>query len=254
MLSEKRWESMQVLMLGMLVLLSLIGGGLLAGMVNQLAKPYLTTNNAALVTLVISVLAFQGAALIWVHFFLRKHEVGWGEAFGFSRHNYFQCVFAAVMALPLALGGMLALGFFSDWALRSLHEQLHWKWLKPELQPAVQLLQKQWPAHLIAVQGLVAMVIAPIAEEILFRGILYTTIKQRGHRFAALWITGFLFALIHFYPVGFLSLVFLAIVLVALYEWTKNLLAPILLHALFNAVNFALIVTQPKWADKFFQP
>ena len=38
-------------------------------------------------------------------------------------------------------------------------------------------------------------------------------------------------------------------VLVALYEWTKNLLAPILLHAMFNAVNFALIVAHPQWSD-----
>jgi len=243
-----------VLMLGVLVLLSLIGAGLIAGIVNPVAAQYLTKNNAALLMLVIGMLGFHVAALVWVHFFVRNHEVTWGEAFGFSRHNYLQCLSAALIALPVALGGMLVLGYFSDVGLRWLHEQLQWGWLKPEPQPAVQLLQKQWPAHLLAVQGLFAIVIAPFAEEVLFRGILYTTIKQRGHGGAALWATAILFALIHFYPVGFFSLVFLAVVLVALYEWTRNLLAPILLHALFNAVNFALIVTQPKWAGKFFEP
>src|SRR6185503_20258288 len=97
----KRWQSMTVLLLGVLVLLSLIGGVLAAGIVNHFAKSRLTHNNATLLTLVISVLGFQGAALVWVHFFLRRHAVTWGEGFGFSRHNYFQCVFAALIALPV---------------------------------------------------------------------------------------------------------------------------------------------------------
>ena len=243
-----------VLVLGVLVLLSLIAGVLLAAIVNQLARPHLTQNGSALLTLVITVLGFQGTALIWVHFFLMKHDVTWGEAFGFSRRNYLQCLATAAAALPIALAGMFLLGLVSDTALRAAYERVHWRWLEPEMQPAVQLLQKQWPAHLIAIQALVAIVIAPVAEEILFRGILYTTIKQRGHQVAAIWVTSTLFALIHFYPVGFLSLIFLAVMLVVLYERTKNLLASILLHALFNAVNFVLIVTQPKWAEKLFQP
>ena len=241
-------------MLGVLVLLSLFGGVLVAGIVDQLARPYLTYSNSALLTLIITVLGFQGAALLWVHFFLRKHQVSWGEGFGFARKNHGQCVAAALIALPVVLGGMIVLGIFSDWVLRALHEQLHWGWLKPEPQAAVQLLREQWPIYLVAIQGIVTLIVAPVAEEILFRGILYTTIKQRGRPFAAFWVTSFLFALIHGYPVGFLSLIFLAAVLVVLYEWTRNLLAPILLHASFNAVNFAVIVAHPKWAEKFFQP
>jgi membrane protease YdiL (CAAX protease family) len=253
MLSEKRWQPIQVLMLGVLVLLSLVGGAILASIINQLAKPYLTYNSSALLTLVITVLGFQGAALVWVHLFLRQHEVTWGEAFGFARRNHLQCLLTAALALPLVLAGMLMLGGLSDMALRWLHEQLHWGWLKPEPQAAVELLRKQWPVHMLVIQGFVTLVIAPVAEEILFRGILYTTIKQRGYPFAALWVTSFLFALIHFYPVGFLALIFLAVALVLLYERTQNLLAPILLHMFFNAVNFAIIVTHPKWAERLFQ-
>jgi membrane protease YdiL (CAAX protease family) len=253
MLSEKQWQPWQVLMLGVLVLLSLIGGVLTAAIVIQLAKPYLTSNNASLVTLIITVLGFHGAALVWVHFFLRRHGVTWGEAFGFARGNHWQALAVALIALPIVLIGVFVLGNASEWVLRYLFEKLHWAWLKPEPQPAVQLLMEQWPAHLMALQGFVAIVLAPFSEEVLFRGILYTTIKQRGHRFAAIWLSALLFATIHFYPVGFLSLIFLAVVLVAVYEWTKNLLAPILLHALFNAANFIVIVTHPKWAEQLFQ-
>lgn len=253
MISEKPWQPLQVLMLGALVLLSMVGGMLMAASVGHFLNPYLTSNGAALVTLVITVLGFQGAALIWVHFFLLNHEMTWGEAFGFARRNSLQAIGAALIAMPAVLAGVTALSIASDWALRQLHEQLHWSWLKPSPQVAVQLLQEQWPPHLIAVQAFVAIILAPVAEEVLFRGILYTAIKQRGHTFTALWLPATLFAGIHFYPAGFLSLILLAVVLVAVYEWTKNLLAPILLHALFNAVNFALIVAHPKWADTLFK-
>jgi membrane protease YdiL (CAAX protease family) len=252
MFSEKKWEPMQVLMLGVLVTLSLCGGILLAAVANQLAKPYVTHSNASLMTLIITALSFQGASIAWVHFFLLRHEVTWGEAFGFARRNAGRCILVALASLPLIFAGVLALSFLSKYVLQLLAAYWHMDWLKPKPQVAVELLRQQWPAFLIVLQGLVTVVLAPIAEEILFRGILYTVIKQRGHAIAAASLSSVLFALIHFYPVGFLSLIFLSIALIVAYEWTKNLLAPILIHALFNAINFAVIVGDPKWAHKLF--
>lgn len=254
MLLEKKWQLRQVLILGALVMLSLCGGILLSAMVGQFTKPHLSADYATLVTLVIGFMSFQGTALIWVHFFLKAHGTTWGEGFGFSRGNSLGAIKAAIIALPIVLVGVFALGAVSDWGLQRLHQQLHWAWLKPEPQVAVKLLQNSWPLHLIIVQGIVAIVIAPLAEEILFRGILYTTLKQSGRKGLALFLPAVFFSLIHFYPVGFLSLIFLALALVVVYERTGNLLAPILLHALFNAVNFLLIVTQPSWATDIFKP
>ena len=242
-----------MLLLGILVLLSLTGGILLALIITHLPNVRLTPNDKALVTLVATVLGFQGAAIVWVHFFLRKHEISWGEGFGFAHRNFGQCVIIVLLALPVVLAGVVVLGKASEWVLLELHGHLRWEWLKPQSQSAVQLLQEQWPVSLVALQGFVALVVAPVAEELLFRGVLYQAIKQRSHRQAALWITAILFAMIHFYPVGFLSLIFLAVILVFVYERTKNLFAPILLHSLFNTVNFILIVTQPKWAQDLFK-
>jgi membrane protease YdiL (CAAX protease family) len=248
MVEGKQWQPIQVLILGALVLLSFSGAVLAAEIVTRVAKPHLALNTITLLRMVISVLGFQGIALLWVHFFLNAHQTTWSEAFGFGRHNYVQCVVAVLVALPFVLAGVFALGAGSEWLLRQLHQQLHWPWLEPVPQSTVDLLQKQWPPHLIVVQGLLAIVVAPIGEEVLFRGILYTLLKQRGHRIAAVLLSAVLFAAIHLYPAGFLSLIFLAVVLVALYEWTENLLAPILMHSLFNAINFALILN-PKWTE-----
>ncbi len=240
---------MTVLFLGVLVLLSLIAGLLLAGIITNLPNVRFTPNGLTLTKLACAVLGFQGAAILWVHFFLRKNGITWGEGFGFARRNYGQCIITALTCLPLAIGGQVFFGKISESFLLWLHGRLHWAWLKPSMQQSVQLLQEQWPVSLIILQGLAVLVIAPVAEELLFRGVLYQAIKQRSHPYAALWTTAFLFAMIHFYPVGFLALIFLAVLLVAVYERTKNLLAPILLHSLFNTVNFILIVSHPKWAE-----
>lgn len=253
MLSEKQWQPIQVILLGGLVLLSLSGGVILSMIVNHLGKPYLTTHGLSLLMLVIMVLAFQGGAIVWVHFFLKNQSITWSEAFGFQRGNILQCAVWTLLALIVVFAGVAMLGNASQVLFTWLHEKLNWNWLKPELQAPVQLLQQQkWPAHLLVVQAIITVVIAPAGEEILFRGILYTAIKQRGRPRTAVWTTAVLFALIHFSPVNLLSLLFLAVVLTALYEKTKNLLAPILLHSAFNGIMFGLIVTHPQWTEKMF--
>lgn len=249
MLSDKRWQGLMVLFLGVLVLLSLIGGILLAGIIGNIPNARFTPNGLTLTKLLCAVLGFQGAAIVWVHFFLRQQGITWGEGFGFARRNYGHCILTALALLPLAIAGQLFFGKLSESFLLWLHGHLHWAWLKPSMQETVELLREQWPVSLIVIQGIVALIVAPIAEELLFRGVLYQAIKQRGRPYAAIGVTAFLFAMIHFYPVGFLALIFLAVLLVAAYERTRNLLAPILLHAFFNSVNFALIVTNPKWAQ-----
>jgi membrane protease YdiL (CAAX protease family) len=253
MLSEKHWQPIQVVLLGCLVLLSISGGIILSLIANHLGKSHLTANGLSLLMIVIMVLAFQGGAIVWVHFFLKNQAITWREAFGFGRGNVLECVLWTLIALIAVFASVAALGTASHVSLTWLHEKLQWSWLKPELQAPVQLLQQQrWPAHLLAVQAVVTVVIAPIGEEILFRGILYTAIKQRGRPKTAVWVTAVLFAIIHFSPVNLLSLLFLGIVLTALYEKTKNLLAPILLHSAFNGIMFVLIVAHPQWTERMF--
>jgi membrane protease YdiL (CAAX protease family) len=89
-----------------------------------------------------------------------------------------------------------------------------------------------------------AVLLVPPAEEILFRGILYPWIKQAGYPRLALWGTALVFAGVHFNLVSFLPLAAFALVLAALYERTNNLLAPITAHALFNTLNFLLLLLQ----------
>jgi membrane protease YdiL (CAAX protease family) len=111
--------------------------------------------------------------------------------------------------------------------------------------------QEQLPIHALRVSmswggrltlGAAAVLLAPVAEEVLFRGILYPAVKQTGHSRLALWGTSLLFAAVHMNLVTFVPLAVLALLLTALYERTNNLLAPIMAHVLFNALNFAMLL------------
>jgi membrane protease YdiL (CAAX protease family) len=114
----------------------------------------------------------------------------------------------------------------------------------PKAQEAVQLLSttKEWNGRLLL--GIITIALAPAAEELLFRGILYPFIKRRWPRMA-LWGTALLFGAFHMYLPGFVPLALLALILTWLYEKTDNLLAPIAAHSLFNTVNFALLYLTP---------
>lgn len=94
--------------------------------------------------------------------------------------------------------------------------------------------------------GVFTILLAPIAEEALFRGILYPTIKQAGHPRWALWGTSVVFGIMHFNVATLAPLVFLAVVLAFLYESSDSLLTPIATHSMFNAANFFyLVFTDP---------
>ena len=94
--------------------------------------------------------------------------------------------------------------------------------------------------------ALFAVVIAPVAEEFIFRGILYPFIKQLGWPRLAWLGVSFLFALIHVNAPTFLPLFVLALALTWLYERTDRLIAPIVAHGLFNGANLILLFAQAR--------
>ena len=79
-----------------------------------------------------------------------------------------------------------------------------------------------------------AVVVAPVTEELLFRGILLPALmKGRDFAFAAL-LCSFYFALIHLHGPSLLSLMTLSVMFSVGYAATGSILTPIVMHALFN--------------------
>ena len=203
---------------------------------------------AQFITQLVGFLSVQGLALVWIGRFVRQHGLTWAQAFGLRDRpgrSVGVAFLVMLLVIPLATAGI---GGLMMWLLQLCG-------VAPEAQAAVTMLQKDMPGWQLALLGFTAVVLAPLAEELLFRGILYTWIKQRGHPRLALWGTSVLFGIIHVNLAALPSLCFLGLVFALLYERTQNLLAPVTAHVLFNAVNFAAVVLDlPGWLEKISKP
>jgi membrane protease YdiL (CAAX protease family) len=182
-------------------------------------------------------LSFQGAAWVLMLFFLRQHQVGWRDAFGFHGNKIAPALAMALVVVVVILPIAFALEYASTFMLTKIGRS-------PEDQAAVILLVNAKPCWARAYLGFFAVVLAPVAEEFFFRGMLFPFVKQRGWPRLAWFGVSALFALIHFDADIFAPLFVFALALTWLYERTNNLLAPIAAHALFNAVNLAVLCFQ----------
>jgi len=101
--------------------------------------------------------------------------------------------------------------------------------------------------HRIAVI-LMAVIVAPVAEEIIFRGFFYGVIRRFGGRIPAILTSSLLFAAIHVHLPSVPGLCILAMILCFLYERTGSLWAPITLHSAFNALTIVFLILWPELA------
>ncbi|MET3933663.1 type II CAAX endopeptidase family protein [Arthrobacter sp. OAP107] len=81
---------------------------------------------------------------------------------------------------------------------------------------------------------LLALVAAPVAEEMLFRGLLYPLLRRRVGIVAAVLVTAAGFSLLHANVVQFAATLPLAVLLALVYERTRVLWPCVLLHLAFN--------------------
>jgi membrane protease YdiL (CAAX protease family) len=84
------------------------------------------------------------------------------------------------------------------------------------------------------------VILAPIAEEVFFRGVVFNAWLREGGRRWAFIGSAVLFAAIHLSLVSLLPIFILGLFLAWVYERTGSLLAPIAMHATVNGISVAL--------------
>ena len=87
----------------------------------------------------------------------------------------------------------------------------------------------------LAVFFITASLAAPIFEEIMFRGFLLPSLTRYIPVWGAIVVSGFIFAIAHLSLSEVLPLATLGIILGFVYTRSRNLLAPMLLHSLWNS-------------------
>ncbi len=177
-----------------------------------------------------------------------RQDIGWT----LGRRPWLEPLFGAgcyVMALPMLLFGLVIVVL-----LMKLRDLLGWG--PDEFGPS------NAPGHPIVFWAtnagwwvwlevlFVAVIVAPLVEETMFRGVLYRHLREASSRwrpvvsvFASALVVSFLFAVIH--PQGFVAvpaLMMLALAFALIREWRGTLIPAMIAHGLNNAVATALLV------------
>jgi len=155
---------------------------------------------------------------------------------GLTMRHWLYDTARAVVGYLAILPVTLLLQFMFQWAAppgREDHEMLK----------ALRELRGLW--RVLAV--FVAAVLAPVAEEVLFRGLIQSMLRRYIRLpWIGILVTATLFALAHYpYWHTMPALFALAVALGYNYERCGRLYAPILLHAFFNAVNIVIYMSLP---------
>lgn len=93
--------------------------------------------------------------------------------------------------------------------------------------------------------SILAVVLAPIGEETLFRGFLFKGLRRRRSFWPAALISGAVFGLAHYQSESFLlivpSLIVVGVGLAFVYERRQSLLASVVAHGTFNLIGVLLL-------------
>lgn len=146
--------------------------------------------------------------------------------------------FGKGMGLGLALGiplfiGAILLGYLSQYVMGPTKSDYMTRSMTEALRGSVS-------PGLIVLLFVTLVVLAPVCEEIFFRGYLYPTLRNRMNMQPAMVVNGVLFAAAHLQLVGFLPRLLLGYGLSYLYEKNRTLGGPIVGHALYNGLIVVL--------------
>jgi membrane protease YdiL (CAAX protease family) len=228
MLSVKPWRAEAIIFFVLAQCLCLLMGASVVGLLQKFGVTgFKSLDDFGCI--VIGTLSFQGATWVLMGFFFRYHRVDWREELGFKSKNLPRSL---LLALAIVVG-ILLVAYPLQYLSVIFMDKIGWT---PKDEMAVTLLTNaSTPTYIYLV--IFAIVLAPVAEEFIFRGVLFPFLKQLGWPKTAWAGLSLLFALIHGDAAIFLPLFVLSLALTWLYEKTGNLLAPMLAHALFNTVG-----------------
>jgi membrane protease YdiL (CAAX protease family) len=131
--------------------------------------------------------------------------------------------------------------------------QIIWSWLEPDAEQPVHAVLEALETSAWGWGGTVqlvlsAIVVAPLAEELFFRGLLLQTIwRYGGQAWLAILLSGVGFGLIHSeLPQAVLPMATLGVILGYVRVRYRSLPACVLVHALFNARTMVYVLLDPE--------
>ncbi|HOF17984.1 MAG TPA: CPBP family intramembrane metalloprotease [Phycisphaerae bacterium] len=186
-------------------------------------------------------IALAGGQVFWVALALlvarQTFRFGLRRGMGFSARHWPYDTGRGIFGYFASLPAVIALAAAGSWLLYQYDPAL----LEEKTHRLIRLLgQLHGPWKAVLFVG--AAVLAPLAEEVFFRGILQSMMRRYTRSpWAAVAIASVVFGLLHMDTPQYIpALIVLGIVLGYNYERSGRLLGPIVLHVMFNGVQLAV--------------
>lgn len=185
--------------------------------------------------LVVHSLLFHGLIVVFVAGWLFRSGRSAAEVFGVRPESFLRDVGAGVLwylaAVPVVVVGATVFHLILRSLGYSVNPQEALIWLSGEYALPVRLYLY-----------LLAALLAPLAEELYFRGMILPLFMRRMKPLTAVLFVAAAFALIHLHVPSFIALFIIALTLSAAYVSTGSIVAAITVHVLFNSLNLLLFL------------
>ncbi len=178
---------------------------------------------------------FHLAGIIIVLVLLRRSGTTWSSAFGANSGGFVR---------QAGRGAVLYLAFLPVFLVITIayHALLRAAGIELSMQDVVSVFLAPQSPVTMALHLFLAAVAAPVAEELLFRGILLPLLARGMGAPRAVLLGAFLFSAMHLHLPSLVPLFVLAAALSLAYIRSRNIVVPIMMHVLFNSVNLAFLV------------
>jgi membrane protease YdiL (CAAX protease family) len=230
-LAKKAWPlSLTVFLVCILIVLHAVGT-LLYGLLRQADA---TTDYTAQAVMM-QTLVFHAAGLAAIFFIMRRERQGWHADFGLLSGQAGRDIGMGVLCYLAALPPLLLFSWLYQWLLDLCGHET-------SMQEVAWVITGELTSWQRVYLVLVAVTVAPLFEELLFRGIGVPVIARRVGMVPAIVITSSVFALLHFHVPSLLPLFVMSTAFALAYIRTESILVPFTMHALFNGVNLSMLI------------
>ncbi|HVF72359.1 MAG TPA: CPBP family intramembrane glutamic endopeptidase [Chthoniobacterales bacterium] len=175
--------------------------------------------------------AFTIGLLLALAGFLRLRRLDLDSLGGFSRVGFFR---AAVT------GGVLILAAYPLIIMADVVTQRLLR-TQPQKQAIVEMFSGSNTLQQRMLIIVLAISVAPLAEEFIFRFFLYGVVRRYFGRALAVLVSAALFAAVHAHLPSFAPLFVLGACFAVAYEWSGSILVPMTMHAFFNAITLTAL-------------
>ena len=197
----------------------------------QLRQPVEVMTRAGIIAGIVSTLTLLTFILVVIAVRLRNPL----DLFGLWRRDLRTVLLTAVASLA----AMLPLVFFCLLVIQHIFGP------SPE-QPLMIFLRTHTDFIDRAILIFTAVILAPLTEEIIFRGYIYGTVRRYAGRWCGLVFSAALFAVIHAHVPSLLPLFVLAVCLNLAYEYSGSLWTTMLMHGTFNSISIVAAIWWPE--------